>query len=347
MKHIFLIFNIFYLFFLNTLYAEDNRSKFYVGTSINFDFLKNQNISENATFGGEMNIGYDFNSYFSLEVREGTGFTTKSSLLLDNSISFYSKGRYSLYEDIDAYLLLGLSKTEISSGVGDIDSQSAFSYGLGLDYKLSTSISLFTDYSKISSGVSQINFGLRYYYNNHGLDGKDENDSDILSYKEKKEEDKRVESLRIKEKLEEKRKREAEAKKKKEAEEKLKMPTIVKINLLHKEDTLKPILIYFFEVKSIDEFKRMDYEELISNEKEMLGGSIINRSKDILKPGKMKTVEFNIKYDSKYYVVVSAINDVKSTDDWRYIRKLNAHEINTIDLMLDHKKIMEFSKWKK
>ena len=215
---------------------------------------------------------------------------------------------------------------------------------MGFDYKFSTSISFYTDYSVSTSSLSQVNFGIAYYYDNKGMANLSSASPEVQSYKEKKADAKLMRELRIKEKLEEKKKKEAIEKKKKEAEEKLKLPTIVKIDLLHKEDTKKPILVYFFELKSKEQFKRMDYEELINDEKEMLNGEIVSRSKMILKPGKMINLNFNIKFDSTYYAIVVALNEVVSDDNWRHIVKVNAHEINEINLMLDHKKIMEFSK---
>jgi len=58
----------------------------------------------------------------------------------------------------------------------------------------------------------------------------------------------------------------------------------------------------------------------------------------------MVEFSYNINFDSTYYAVVVALSEVNGDDSWRHIVKVNAHEINTINLMLDHKKIMEFSK---
>lgn len=323
---------------------DDNRSNLYLGAGGSFNFLKNGHLSKSSLLGSSANIGYNFNQYVSVEFRKGTSLTNDATVLLDDAMVLYAKGRYPINDTFGIYGLTGLSSTKVSSGINDVTKDRGFSYGLGMDYKLSTSISLYTDFSVLSSSLSQINFGLAYYYDNKGLANLPEDASAVQSYKEKKADEKLMEELRIKEKLEVKKKKEAEEQKKKEAEEKLKQPTIVKVNLLHKEDTTKPILVYFFELKSKDEFKRMDYEELIANEKEMLDGEIVSRSKEILKPSKMSTFEFNVKFDSKYYAVVAALNEVNKDDSWRHIVKLKAHEENIVNLMLNHKKIMEFIK---
>ena len=342
MKHIFLI--LITCTFIEVCMAEDNnRSKFYLGAGGNFNFLKSGSLSESGSIGSSMNIGYDFNDYVSIEFRKATSLMSEASVLLDDSMSLYVKGKYPINDTLGVYLLTGFAKTEVSSGINNVVSDTGIAYGLGMDYKMSTSISFYTDYSILSPSTSQINFGVAYYYDK-GLDNLSLNSEKVQSFKEKKAEEKLVEALRIKEKLEAKKKKEAEALKKKEAEEKLTLPTIVKINLLHKEDTKKPILVYFFELKSNEQFKRMDYEELISNEKEMLDGEIVMRSKEILKPSKMSTFEFNVKFASKYFAVVAALNEVKGDDSWRHIVKVKAHEVNSVNLMLNHKKIMEFSK---
>lgn len=323
--------------------AEDNnRSNLYLGTGINLNSLNINSISESGGLGASANIGYNFNDYIGVEFRKSTSLTNEANLLLDDSMALYAKGKYPILNDLSVYLLAGYSSNDVSQG-SQVINESSFTYGGGLEYHLSTSVALYSDYTS-SSSLSQIGFGVAYYYDHKGLADLPPDAPEVQTFKQKKHDEKLMEELRIKEKLEEKKKKEEEARKKKEAEEKLKRPTIVKLNLLHKEDTKKPILVYFFELKSNNEFKRMDYEEIIINEKEMLGGEVINRSKEILKPGKMKTFEFNVKFDSEYFAVVVALNDVRTTDDWRHIVKVNAHEINEINLMLDHRKIMEFTK---
>jgi len=342
MKQVFLIFVTFILTQI-CMAEDDNRSSIYLGAGGSFNFLKGKSNSSSGSIGSSMNIGYDYNKNIAVEFRKGSSLMGKDSVLLDNSMALYLKGKYPINDIFSTYVLAGFAKTDVSSDISNVVSNSGIAYGLGIDYKMSTSITLYTDFTITSSSVSQINFGVAYYYNK-GIDNLPDSSKKAQSFKEKKADEKLMEELRIKEKLEAKKKKEAEERKKKEAEEKLKLPTIVKLNLLHKEDTQKPILVYFFELKSKEKFKRMDYEELIDNEKEMLDGEIVTRSKEILKPGKMLIFKFNVKFDSTYYAVVVAVNDVHGDDSWRYITKIKAHEVNIINLMLDHKKIMEFSK---
>ena len=346
MKRIFFIIIFSLLFNVNIAIADDsNRSNLYLGMGGSLNFLKSNGVSKTGDIGLSINIGYNLNKYSAIEFREGTSLVSDASILLDNSMALYVKGKYSINKDLNSYVLAGYASTEVSSGfLNNAIKESGFTYGIGVDYKLSTSLSIYSDYTVLSPSVSQINFGVAYFYDNKGLANLPPDAPEVQSYKEKKAEEKLMKELRIKEKLEQKKKQEAIAKAKKEAEEKLKLPTIVKLNLLHKEDSKKPILVSFFELKSIESFKRMDYEELVNDEKKMLDGEIVSRSKEILKPGKMSTFEFNVKFDSVYYAVVAALNDVQSDDSWRYIIKVKPHEVNTVNLMLDHKKIMEFTK---
>lgn len=345
MKRIFFMLIVSLLTVTNVVRADDsNRSNLSLGMGGSFNFLTSNGASETGGLGLSINIGYDFNEYVAAEFRKGTSLTSDASVLLDDSMALYAKGKYPIGKDLNAYVLAGYASTDVSSGLNNVVSESGPAYGIGVDYKLSTSLSVYSDYTVVSPSVSQINFGVAYFYDNKGLANLPPDAPEVQTFKEKKAEEKLMEELRIKEKLEEKKRQEAIAKAKKEAEEKLKLPTIVKLNLLHKEDSKKPILVSFFELKSIEEFKRMDYEELVNDEKEMLDGEIVSRSKEILKPGKMSTFEFNVKFDSAYYAVVAALNDVQSDDSWRYIIKVKPHEVNTVNLMLDHKKIMEFSR---
>lgn len=346
MKYSFFIGIIFLLSQISMAGEDDNRSSLYFGMGGNFNFLKSGSLSETGLIGSSISVGYDLKEYLSVEFRKGTSLS-EGEVELDDFTGLFLKGKYDkfdTFDNVDVYILLGYAKTSVSSGLSDVLSKNSLAYGLGVEYKLSTTLSLYSDYTTLSPSVSQVNFGISYFYDNKGLADLPEDAPEVQSFKEKKAEEKLIEALRIKEKLEEKKKKEAEEKKKKEAEEKLKLPTIVRINLLHKEDTPKPILVYFFELKSKDEFKRMDYEEIIADEKEMLDGEIVSREKEILKPGKMATFEFNVKFDSKYYAIVAALNEVNKDDNWRYIYEVKAHEVNSINLMLNHTKIMEFSK---
>jgi len=104
-------------------------------------------------------VGYDFMDYLGAELR-GTYGIAKDSGSKFKQIGGYLKPNYDIpaVEGLNLYGLLGASKTNV--GVG---SNTGFSYGAGLDYKIpgNDKVSVFTDvvnYMKKSNTASQ--FGL-------------------------------------------------------------------------------------------------------------------------------------------------------------------------------------------
>jgi len=100
-------------------------------------------------------LGYDFMDYLGAELR-GTYGIAKDNGSKFKQIGGYLKPNYDIpgVEGLNLYGLLGASKTNV--GVG---SDTGFSYGTGLDYKLPDSkVSVFTDlvnYMKKSGTASQ------------------------------------------------------------------------------------------------------------------------------------------------------------------------------------------------
>jgi len=101
-------------------------------------------------------LGYDFMDYLGAELR-GTYGIAKDNGSKFKQIGAYLKPNYdiSAIEGLNLYGLLGASKT--NAGVG---SETGFSYGAGLDYKIpgSDNVSVFTDvlnYMKKSNTSSQ------------------------------------------------------------------------------------------------------------------------------------------------------------------------------------------------
>ena len=109
-------------------------------------------------------LGYDFMDYLGAELR-GTYGIAKDNGTKFKQIGAYLKPNYDITDELNLYGLLGASKTN-GAGTG---TNTGFSYGAGLDYGVTDSISVFTDvvnYMKKSNTSSQwgLTLGAAYQF---------------------------------------------------------------------------------------------------------------------------------------------------------------------------------------
>jgi len=153
-----------------TANADDN---WYLGALYN-----SQDISINGRDFNAAGViaGYQFNKYFALETRYATGTSGYSSSYgtpeepwgsysedIDTQTSLSIKASYPIFESFKIYGLAGFTKTKLEiKGVGQkndsdgnivenysykrTDSESGFSYGIGLDYQVNEQVNIFIDY---------------------------------------------------------------------------------------------------------------------------------------------------------------------------------------------------------
>lgn len=93
--------------------------------------------------------GYNFNEYMAVEGRYTTSFTHDEEVEM-NGWSLFVKPQYPVSEDLSVYALLGYGGVILEGkrplGVVDVD-DTAFQWGLGVQYMITENISLFADYT--------------------------------------------------------------------------------------------------------------------------------------------------------------------------------------------------------
>jgi opacity protein-like surface antigen len=110
-------------------------------------------VGQDRQIGLTGRFGYDFMDYLGAELR-GTAGVSKASPTKFKQIGAYLKPNYDLTDELNLYGLVGASKTN-GAGTG---TNTGLSYGAGLDYGISDSVSVFTDvvnYMKKSNTSSQ------------------------------------------------------------------------------------------------------------------------------------------------------------------------------------------------
>ena len=158
-------------------------SPWYIGGGISWAKLSGCNLGplceyEDVTYGVMLRGGYDYNEYFGLEVRAMRTFLDEGPYggTPLQHIGIFAKPQYRLTEKLNLYTLLGYGYTENLGNGGRLtyfDSESGFSAGLGLEYKLSTEPndkwSIFLDYQRLLvkaniADLDMVTFGVRYNF---------------------------------------------------------------------------------------------------------------------------------------------------------------------------------------
>ena len=99
-------------------------------------------------------VGYDINSYVAAEARYTASVAKKDNAKM-SSLSIFLKPQYEVSEEFSVYGLLGYGKVKIdSNNQTNIDvSKGSFQWGLGLDYDVTSDISMFVEYASLAHNI--------------------------------------------------------------------------------------------------------------------------------------------------------------------------------------------------
>jgi len=99
-------------------------------------------LHQDRQLGFTGRLGYDFMDYLGAELRGTYGFTkVATGYSKFKQVGAYLKPNYDITDDLNLYGLLGASKTNTAG----LATNTAFSYGAGLDYSITDKVSVFTD----------------------------------------------------------------------------------------------------------------------------------------------------------------------------------------------------------
>ena len=142
----------------------------YLGTALSTVSVRDSNVDLNF-FSEEIaqdrlgNLtlvaGYEFNEYFSTELRYTTRIVDDN--IVDMSgISLLAKPQYTIYDQTKIYALLGFGSNSIDgtrSDIVEVD-ESSFQWGLGISYDINNNISIYADYLNLGTELEGV------FYNN-------------------------------------------------------------------------------------------------------------------------------------------------------------------------------------
>lgn len=130
---------------------------FYAGVGMGYFDMRNHTVDESLSSSiATAIVGYDFNSYLSVEARYSRGIrdlrrkTTSSQSIRSNysDLAVYAKAGYPVGY-LKPYILIGYGINTLSNLAGRDREESSLQYGAGLSYRATEAVSLFVDYIKV------------------------------------------------------------------------------------------------------------------------------------------------------------------------------------------------------
>ncbi len=179
--------------YASTLKAQDS---WYLGALYNAQEISIHGRDFNAA---GVTAGYQYNQYFSVETRFAAGTSGYSSFYgtpaeqrgaysedIDNQAALLLKASYPVFGSVQVYGLAGYTKTKLEiSGVGQYNdaagnvtgdypyklkqSQSGFSYGLGVSYHISEGLYVFIDHQTLPDFEPNANYSRNWKSTTMGL----------------------------------------------------------------------------------------------------------------------------------------------------------------------------------
>ena len=128
------------------LYIAGGITNIVAGNSINRANLFKDEVNEDRQVGLTGRLGYDFMDNLGAELR-GTVAVAKEDAGKSSfkQVGAYLKPNFDLTDSLNLYGLIGASQANLANPADQDDKETGLSYGLGLDYSMSDSVSIFTD----------------------------------------------------------------------------------------------------------------------------------------------------------------------------------------------------------
>lgn len=99
-----------------------------------------------------------------------------------------------------------------------------------------------------------------------------------------------------------------------------------------------PVVVKFYELKSLAAFSTADFFSIFDRDKETLGAELLARDEFQLQPGDKLQFDRRPQAESLYVGVIAAFRDLEHAE-WRAALAISLHKASTIDIELNEKRI--------
>src|SRR5207249_3614821 len=99
-----------------------------------------------------------------------------------------------------------------------------------------------------------------------------------------------------------------------------------------------PVIVRFYELKSLAAFNAADFFSMFDRDKETLGAELVAREEFDLRPGEKRPLARTLQPDTRYIGVVAAFRDLERSQ-WRASAAVPPNKASTVDVRLDDKSV--------
>jgi type VI secretion system protein VasD len=99
-----------------------------------------------------------------------------------------------------------------------------------------------------------------------------------------------------------------------------------------------PLMVRYFELRSLAAFDGADFFSLFERDKETLGAELVAREEFQLQPKEQRKLERTLQPDTRYVGVVAAYRDLERAT-WRAAVAVTPEKVNPVTIRLDARKV--------
>lgn len=109
----------------------------------------------------------------------------------------------------------------------------------------------------------------------------------------------------------------------------------------NKNDIPSPLMLNFYELKTADQFTKLDFWALSDEAKKRLDSDLISQSKHVIIPSEEQTYKILFDENTKYFGVVGSFRNIDSNATWRLLKPLKTKKYNHLEIFIDNNTIKE------
>jgi len=110
----------------------------------------------------------------------------------------------------------------------------------------------------------------------------------------------------------------------------------------NKNNVAAPLVLYFYELKDVEQFSKVDFWGLSDEAKKRLENSLISQSKQVIIPNEEQNYKILFDENTKYFGVVGSFRNIDGTTSWRYVKPIEKG-YNKAELLIDNSSIKEMN----
>jgi type VI secretion system protein VasD len=113
----------------------------------------------------------------------------------------------------------------------------------------------------------------------------------------------------------------------------------------NKNNTASPLVLYFYELKEVEQFSKADFWALSDEAKKNLDNALLSQAKQIIIPSEEQNYKILFDQNTKYFGVVGSFRNIDGTTSWRYVKPIEKG-YNKAELFIDNSLIKEINNGK-